>query len=207
MKPLLLETIRFENGKFLNLERHTVRMNRSRKALFGRNDKIDLEAVLKTAASTSFQGSAAAGSLFKCRVVYTHDVEKIEFVPYQLPNIRSLKIVRDDNIDYAFKYLDRSSLEQLYDQRGKCDDILIVKNGLITDTFFANILFFNGKNWITPAHPLLKGTQRQYLLETGQVIPADIRISDLKHFRKARLVNAMIQFEDIIDVKIDAICF
>ena len=202
MKPQLFETIRFENGRFYNLERHTARMNRARQALFGRDDRIDLEDVLKASVTTEFQDNPPKDLLFKCRVLYTGEIETIEFVPYQKPVICSLKIVVDNNINYSFKYLDRSQLEQLYNQRGKCSDILIVKNGLITDTYFANILFFNGKNWVTPTHPLLKGTQRQYLLETGQVIPADIRISDLKHFQKARLVNAMIRLEDEVEVDV-----
>ncbi len=155
----------------------------------------------------SKDSSFSEKSLIKCRIIYANDIENIEIISYRLPVIRSLKIVTDNEIEYDLKFTDRSRLEQLYNQRDKCDDILIVKNGLITDTYFANILFFNGKEWITPAHPLLKGTQRQYLLETDRIVMADIRPEDLKHFKKARLINAMIRFEDKVDVKTDAICF
>jgi len=144
--------------------------------------------------------------LFKCRIIYSKQIEKIEFIPYQLPNITSLKIVIDNEIDYSHKYLNRNQLEKYYWQKGNCDDILIVKNGLVTDTSFANILFYNGIEWLTPANPLLKGTQRQFLLETEQITTAEIRPSDLKYFKKARLVNAMIRFEDEVDVEMKSIC-
>ena len=203
MKTLLLETIRFENGKFFNLERHTTRMNRSRKMLFGITDEIDPNKISsQLRVSSPEDRSISEKSHYKCRVIYAEDIETIEFVPYQLPLVRSLKIITDNTLDYSFKYLERNRLEQLYKQKDTCDDILIVKNGLITDTYFANILFYNGTKWITPAHPLLKGTQRQYLLETDQIVMADIRPEDLKHFQKARLINAMIGFEDRVEVDI-----
>ena len=90
-------------------------------------------------------------------------------------------------------------------QKGDADDIIIVKNGLITDSSFANLLFFNGLQWLTPAQPLLKGTQRAKLLEQEQVITAEIRTADLSNFIKVRLVNAMLRFEDEVDILIDSI--
>ena len=172
----LLETIRFEKGEFANLELHQQRMNASRKVLFNNTDPIELLPLLQASTLEVSLG------LFKCRIIYSKQIEKIEFIPYQLPNITSLKIIIDDEIDYSHKYLNRNQLEKYYWQKGNCDDILIVKNGLVTDTSFANILFYNGIEWLTPANPLLKGTQRQFLLETEQITTAEIRPSDLKYF-------------------------
>ena len=196
----LIETIRFENGEFANLQLHQRRMNASRKVLFNNTDPIELLPLLQASTLEVSLG------LFKCRIIYSKQIEKIEFIPYQLPNITSLKIIIDDEIDYSHKYLNRNQLEKYYWQKGNCDDILIVKNELVTDTSFANILFYNGIEWLTPANPLLKGTQRQFLLETEQITTAEIRPSDLKYFKKARLVNAMIRFEDEVDVEMKSIC-
>ena len=246
----LIETIRFENGEFANLELHQQRMNASRKILFDNVGPIELLPLLqaftlegnrssgfaiRTQLDTDLQ-SAKSGiknpnatyfqianlkepnpllqastlevslGLFKCRIIYSQQIEKIEFIPYQRPNITSLKIAIDDTIDYSHKYLDRNQLEKLFSQKGNCDDILIIRNGFITDTSFANILFYNGKKWVTPSQPLLKGTQRQFLLETKQISIAEIRPSDLKYFKKARLVNAMMRFEDEVDVEMKSIC-
>jgi 4-amino-4-deoxychorismate lyase len=73
--------------------------------------------------------------LFKCRVTYGPDIESIEFEPYRKRTVRSLKLVVSDEIEYSFKFKDRSALEALFAQRGDCDDIIIVKNGLVTDSF------------------------------------------------------------------------
>ena len=42
-----------------------------------------------------------------------------------------------------------------------------VKNGRLTDTSYSNIALFDGNRWVTPAHPLLKGTMRQSLIDKG----------------------------------------
>ena len=68
-----------------------------------------------------------------------------------------------------------------------CDDILIVKQGFITDTSYSNVLFYNGKEWLTPTHPLLKGTQRASLLDQEIIRVAEIRLEDLHHFKKVTL--------------------
>jgi 4-amino-4-deoxychorismate lyase len=173
-------------------------MNASRKELFNASP-IDLFSLLQAPKLEISPG------LFKCRIIYSQQIETIEFIPYQIPNIKSLKLVVNDSLDYSHKYLNRKLLEKLFSQKGNCDDVVIVKNGFVTDTSFANVLFFNGKNWLTPAKPLLKGTQRQFLLENEQIGTADIHPSDLKYFQKMRLVNAMIRFEDEVDVEIENI--
>lgn len=198
----LIETIRFENGKFENINFHQKRMNESRKYLYGCKISIDLSVVLQP-----YLINSPESGLHKCRIVYANQIEKVEFTSYQIPSISSLRIIEDNDIDYSFKYLDRSHLENLYQQKGVCDDILIVKNGLVTDTFTANICFYNGKDWVTPSHPLLKGTQSANLLDLERIQTADIRCEDLPHFEKARLINAMIRFEDKLDLEIDHILF
>lgn len=197
---LLLETIRYENGRFRNLRLHQQRMEASQKVRFGVSGKVDLESFLMQ--KLSEEDSVPDKGLYKCRVVYDTEIRKTEWVPYQLPKIQSLKIVKTDDVEYSLKYADREALNRLFEKRGNADDILIVKNGFITDTSFCNILFYNGRNWITPAFPLLKGTQRSYLLEKEQILTAEITPSDLVNFSKARLINAMIRFEDTLDINI-----
>ena len=114
-------------------------------------------------------------------------------------------MVFDDTINYNLKFENREKINQLFAKREQCDEILIVKNGLVTDTSFCNILFFNGKKWLTPEKPLLKGIQRQFLINNEIVETANISPSDLHNFTKARLVNAMIGFEDALDIIIENI--
>jgi 4-amino-4-deoxychorismate lyase len=172
-------------------------MNHARKTLFNTSGEIDLEKVLQQAMAQ--HASDLSAGLFKCRVVYDRQIKKIEFLPYVMPRINSLQPVACNSMDYSFKYEDRSRLQQLYALRGAAADILIIKNGLITDTSFCNVVFYNGKQWLTPERPLLRGVRRAALLEQEQILTAVIRWDDLQYFTKVRLVNAMIRFEDRLE--------
>ena len=70
----------------------------------------------------------------------------------------------------------------LYDLRNDCDDILIVKRGMVTDSSYANIVFRRGKRWYTPWSALLKGTMRLNLLERNKIYEEEIRVEDLRIF-------------------------
>ena len=94
-------------------------------------------------------------------------------------------------------------LNSLLKYKDGCDDILIIKNGLITDISFANICFYNGKNWYTPSTPLLKGTCREKLLKQNSIIEKEIGISDLDYFSHFTIINAMRgeELSELIPVK------
>jgi len=192
---LLLESIRIYNRIPENIERHNARMNNSRSQLFGSLDRIDLRDVIEIP-------SDLTNGVFKCRVVYKEAIQRIEFLPYIPRTITTLRLVQDDTVEYEHKYLDKSRIECLVEKSGT-DDILIVKHNLITDASFANVVFFDGTSWVTPAQPLLRGTKRQSLLDTGKIQEEDIAVSDLKHFQKAILINAMLDYDErvIIEMK------
>ena len=194
---LLLETIRFEHGEFSNLIFHQNRMNNSRKALFNCKDEINLPKILKESSWEVYDNG-----LYKCRVIYNSEVTKIEFILYNISDVKSLKLVSCDDIDYSHKYLDRSQINKLLTYKGSSDDIIIVKKGLFTDSSTANLLFYNGNRWLTPAVPLLVGTQRTNLISQEKIHVADIRLEDLHNFQKVRLINTMLRFEDQMDVLI-----
>jgi len=129
-------------------------------------------------------------------VVYGKDIEAIEFKPYQPRPIKTLKLVKDNEIDYSFKYADRENINLLYERRGNYDDILIVKNNLVTDTSYCNIIFFDGNKWLTPEFPLLKGTKRQQPLDGGKISVAKIIVESLRSFHEFMLINAMLDFDE-----------
>jgi len=185
----LLETIKVKNGILHNLPFHQERLDRSRFELLDIKDTIDLKSIIDVP-------DTASRGIFKCRVVYGKTVGKIEFIPYQPKKVKTLKVVDNNEIDYNFKYSDRSKLDELLLQKGGCDDILIVKSGLITDTSSANIVIFNGTEWQTPDQPLLKGTMRTSLLASGKIKTAQIKIDDLNKFTKFALINAMLGFDE-----------
>jgi len=127
----------------------------------------------------------------KCNIIYDKEIIEIKFELYVKRPVRSLKLVHASGLDYHLKYCDRSVLETLLAKRGDCDDVIIVNDGLITDTSFSNLVFFDGESWFTPARPLLEGTCRARLLSEKKIILADIRPSDLTRYQGCKLINAM----------------
>lgn len=195
---LLFETIRLQDGILQNIEYHNIRLNHSRKSLYKSTDEIDLNHVIQIP-STCKQG------LYKCRVSYSKEVKSIDFEPYEPHVVKSLRLIEDNSILYNYKYTNRGSLNKLLTKRERFDEIIIVKKGYITDTSYSNIIFFDGTKWVTPSTPLLHGTMRSYLLENNLISEMVIKVSDLKKFQKARLINAMMPFESGKDIKIEKI--
>lgn len=193
-----IETIKILDGEARNLSFHQARFERTRKQALGLKNHPSLEAEIIIPASSS-------RGLFKCRVLYDQNEIRSEIQPYQRPTIRSLKLLRSDQITYTYKSADRSSLSALYKLRGACDDILIVKRGLITDSYYANVVFWDGARWLTPEKPLLEGCMRAYLLEKGVINKAPIRIEDLSNFRKLKLINALNDWNDAPSLPVDAL--
>jgi 4-amino-4-deoxychorismate lyase len=192
---LLIESIKLLDGKFCNLFYHEQRMLRSLHLLFGIHDDLNLEKFLN---GLHFPDRG----LFKCRIVYDDVTKEVEFHPYQAKPVNSLMIVEHDRISYEFKYVDRKTIDKLYTLKKDCDDILIIKRGLVTDSSFSNIVFRKGSRWYTPWSALLKGTQRQKLIDDNKLIQEEINAEDIRSFDTFKLINAMLEFESPeIDVK------
>ncbi|MDD5400825.1 MAG: aminotransferase class IV family protein [Sulfurimonas sp.] len=188
MSNTFFETIKAIDGKVLNLSYHQARYE-SVLNYFGINKSQNLKDFIQP----------PKNGLCRCRLTY--DISKtyieVTYHEYNKREISSLKIVYDDSIEYSMKYANRDKLDELFSLRGECDDILIVKNSLITDTSIANIAFFDGSRWITPASPLLRGTTRERLLREGKIFEEEIAVNDLEKFSQVALMNAMIDFDII----------
>ena len=185
-----VETICVEEGRVWNLARHNERMNRTRRAFWGDDvSEIRLESWIHP---EEYQDRT------RCRVVYGEHIIKVEYFRYQMREVHSLKLVACDEADYQYKSSDRSQLNMLYEQRGKADDVLIVRNGLLTDTSIANVALFDGSEWYTPAYPLLKGTCRQLLLDEQKIRERDIAVTELECYTHIALFNAMIPFGKLV---------
>lgn len=184
----LIESIKLDSGRFHRLHYHQVRVDRTQFDLFQLKNAINLSTEIA-------KHPYPKTGLFKCRIVYEKQLESIEFLPYEVKKVESLKIVHDDSIEYPYKYEDRNQISTLFDQRQFCDDVLIVKNGFITDCSYSNIIFFDGDKWVTPNTPLLKGTMRQFLLDAAEIKEQPVTIQDIPSFKSFRLINAMMGFD------------
>lgn len=128
-------------------------------------------------------------------MIYGDKIQKVQLLPYRIKHVSSLKIIEAGDLSYEVKWLERSQLEKCYQKKGDCDDIILLKNGLVTDAYYANLLFLQKGKWFTPKSPLLHGVQRQILLETKKIKAIDIPAKDIKKFTKVKLINAMLDLQ------------
>lgn len=193
---MFLESICIMNGKVQNVQAHAARMQQSAAShRFTAPPLPDLEMLLPVALT--------AGRV-KCRIIYHHTIEEVTFAPYQPKMITSLKLV-EASPDYAFKYADRTALLQLLQQKGDCDEILITRNGFITDTSYSNVVLSKGDCFYTPCTYLLNGTKRQQLLHSGSISERDITIDSLGDYDHIYLINAMLDIDDGVSLPLSSI--
>lgn len=193
----LLETMMVKNGHLQNLYWHNARVNAALHDKFSITGLWDLAKLIPIPALDP-------GIIYRCRLLYARQIEQVEFIPYTPRMVKKLYLVQVTDLDYAFKYADRTALENLRKSKSPEPDadILIIKNGLVTDTSFSNIVFNDGSGWVTPDSPLLKGTKRAMYLEQGLIRERRITPADLPLYRQARLINALNDLETNNDIDI-----
>lgn len=190
--PLLIETICIKNGRVRNIKFHNQRCNASRKALFESSDNIDLRKFIAI--------DQAPSGVVKCRITYNDKVETVEYESYTIRPINSLEYIEIGDFEYSFKYADRKKIKTFFNQRGDKDDILMTKNGFLTDTSYGNVALRKNGQWYTPEEPLLKGTRRAMLLEKGKLIPMKIHVNQIDEFDAISIFNSMIPFKRVLIV-------
>ncbi|MFZ1703221.1 MAG: aminotransferase class IV [Saprospiraceae bacterium] len=181
---LLVESIKVLNGRLYNLSVHQARFDHTRRALFGCATKISLSKVIRS-------HDIPKTDLYKCRLVYDKIIREITFQPYVFPMIKTLTLVRDDELDYSHKWVERPQLDYLFSIKKEGDDIIIVQNELVTDAFYYNLVFEKDNRFYTPATPLLKGTKRAKLIQSGKIQQCDIHVTELQNYEKVHCINAM----------------
>ncbi len=172
-------------GKAHLLQYHQNRLNRSYVELFKKKCPWKLESI--------FPEFPPEG-LFKLRFKYNEDNFSFETLRYSSRKIESLKLIEINSYSYDFKFTDRSGIDMAFSLRGSCDDILMTKNGLLTDTSYCNILLFDGKEWVTPEKPLFRGVYRHYLIDQQIIKKKQIHKEELSEFKSFQLINALNPF-------------
>lgn len=187
---MFIETIQIKEGLPKRLRYHQNRVDRTMVTHFPERPIHKLDDILN-------QHDFPDDPIVKARVIYGEHTAQVEYQAYTPRPVNNLKTVFCDDIDYDFKYEDRSKLEELFNSRGQFDDIIIIKNGLVSDTSYANIVLEKDHKWYTPASPLLKGTMRQWLIDKGILIQRDISQKELYEYDFIYLINAMLPLGSI----------
>lgn len=177
---IYFETVKCEDYEIFNLEYHNKRVANT----IGLN--INLQEYIYPLSE----------ELLRCKVTYNDfEVLNVEYFPYKKRDITSFKLIFDDEISYSKKYLNRENLDSLFSKKEDCDEIIIIKNGVVTDTSIANIAIFYENKWITSKNCLLNGTTKQRLLDSKFLVEKDISVKMLKKASQIALMNAMIDFD------------
>lgn len=191
-----IETLRSEGGKLHGLDRHLARL---RGTVLAHGGTLREDEVLHYLSSIPLPAEGLH------RLTLTYDSESIlshQIIPYQRRAIHHLQLCPlPPRFTYHYKYADRS-----YFLRVKAalppetEALFLLPDGRITDTTFTNILLeLEDGSLVTPACPLLKGTQRGFLIEQGLVYEQNhLTPKDLARCRSIRLINAMLPLEEAI---------
>jgi 4-amino-4-deoxychorismate lyase len=179
---LLFESILVENGELKNLELHRQRMQKSAWELFGLKKKWQEIFDIKIVKNNKKQ---------KCKIFYNSKITSIEIENYTPKRIIKIIPVIDNELYYKFKYTNRLAIEQYTKNLKQGEEPIFIQQGLITDSSFSNLAFWNGNEWHTPYKTLLNGTRRQFLLNQKMLIEKDIFWNELRNYKKIAFINAM----------------
>ncbi|MXN88850.1 aminotransferase class IV family protein [Pasteurella canis] len=186
----LFETIAIVNGEIQHLALHQQRYIDSLKQFYAKKavNVHDFAQVIQI--QTALEQTQYA-PLIRCRIDYNATELQVQYFAYQRKTYRTFQPVICDDIEYGLKYADRTPLAQLLQQKGDCDEIMIIKQGKVTDCTIGNLVFRRGKHWFTPDTPLLAGTQRTKLLAENKIQQCTILLEDIATFDEIRLINAL----------------
>ncbi len=196
MKQQFIETICLKNGSFQALDWHQARVDRVFAEAFPGTNAFDVVRVLSQ--NPCMLTTENESDRIRCRMLYDQDEVSVSYFPYHIRPVSSLMLVEANEIDYHLKFADRSQLDALFALRGNCDDVLIVKDELVTDTSIGNVALYDGVQWFTPAKPLLRGTKRAQLLASGLLQEREIKKIDLYSYKYISVINAMIDLEEVV---------
>lgn len=178
-----IESIKVENRKPFLLELHQKRVNETFNH-FGKENPPDLSRIFER-----FQPEE--NGLFKMRMVYdTKQNFEVQMIPYVFSEIKDFVLIKSNYLEYHFKYENRKPFEKLKAKSGE-SEIIIIKNNVVTDTSFSNLIFLKNKKWYTPETCLLNGVQRQNLFRSGKIKEAEITLDTIKNYSHFQLINAM----------------
>lgn len=177
-----IETIRLIDGKFRNVEFHNERVKNTFMKFYPDHEPHDLKAI------TNQLGRIGNG---RVRVLYNS--ERLKFSISTIFNSKTThyQLVESPRLRYDFKYYDRLSLVHTQQQDGSYIEPVFCRNGMITDTSRANLIFREGSKWYTPDTFLLNGCMRQSLLSLCYIQSTPIHRSELNRFNGFKLINAL----------------
>lgn len=182
-----LESIKVLNNQLYNLEGHQTRVNLTFHKFYSGHKILQLNEIIHLP-------ELIDNKTYKCRITYNESAFSVTFQEYQPRNPSSFKLVSVKNFEYSFKYIDRSLFEETKLRFPNHDDFIYTRNNLITDSSYANLVFYNQNNEaFSPLKPLLFGTRLTELQSKQKIIFTNINVEDLRKYTHFQTINALHQ--------------
>ena len=192
------ESICVKDGIAENLAAHQSRVNKTLDAFNVSNYRIELASIVD-------ELTLPTEGLFKLRISYDLNGNyQSAYTAYQYRQIQNFALVDIKGQGYDYKFSNRDWINDALALSGK-DEIMMHDGGLIKDCSYTNIVFYDGVKWITPAKPLLEGTQRAKLINEGLIQPKALYVQDIPSFKKFKCINAMLDWDTAVEYKIELI--
>lgn len=198
----LFETIKIQDCKIQNSDLHLERVFNSRNTIWKVQYTSDFEKIFSEIESM-LNIKYSTEKIYKLKVIYNQSDLKYEINDYSKPIINRIKLIDDDFIDYQYKFTDRNSLESLkitafgeMSERSH-SEIIIIKNGMATDSSFSNLVFSKDDELITPANFLLRGTKMEKYRREKIILEKPVRATEIMNFDSIHFINAMNDLGDL----------
>ena len=191
-----IDTIRYEDGAFVDLSRHLARIQATALAHGG---QLDIGAVERRL----YYSAPMSQGLYRVTLYYNPlEILEVRSILYQRREIQRLYLYElPEDFSYSYKYADRSFFLHARAELSPEEDLLFVRSdGSLTETTYTNVLLElpNG-TLITPSRPLLRGTQLSRLLEQGIAQEVEgLTGNDLRRSYRIHLINAMMPLGEAI---------
>ena len=210
-----IETFMLRGGELIAGELHRERMLRTLRGQGAETSSAFLQSLLSTSPWQEVEAylteqQILPATTYRLTLEYSlAGLSAIRLVPYCKRTIRALRpLPLPDGFDYSYKYADRSFFEQMKAELADDEEPLFVRpDDTITDTSFTNVLIETKAGYLTPTRPLLKGTQREGLLQAGLIAETDdLTLSTLRSKAKAiLLINALLPLEEALRLPPEAL--
>ena len=210
-----IETFMLRGGELIAGELHRERMLRTLREQGAETSSTFLQSLLSTAPWREVEAYLTGQQIlpattYRLTLEYSlAGLSAIRLAPYCKRTICTLRpIPLPNDFDYSYKYANRSFFERVKAELADDEEPLFVRpDGSITDTSFTNVLIETEAGYLTPARPLLKGTQREGLLRAGLIAEADdLTFSTLRAKAKAiLLINALLPLEEALRLPPEAL--
>lgn len=192
----LFETLLVEGGEFFAKERHLQRLLQSGERIGLRPDLKVIESGLNGAVSWLQDRCGqvrvtylSSGDVIVTAREYRISDQALKLILFPYPKADSSILSGVKSISYG-----ESGAALRYARSQGCDDVITVNSkGIVVETALANILFWDGKEWLTPTldSGCLPGVTRELLIESFGIQESVISVQEIQGMKALATTSSL----------------